>query len=121
MQRVREPLATDNDRTALTQAPLFSRQAGLLALTAGVLIVVAQLIWLPFEQRRNITTAQNPVYQTGNVIYLVGFCVLLLAAIAVYGRQAREAGRLGVAGITAALIGTMMLGGDLWFESFAVP
>lgn len=37
------------------------------------------------------------------------------------GGHARAAGRLGVIGVTVALIGTMMLGGDLWFESFAVP
>jgi hypothetical protein len=34
--------------------------------------------------------------------------------------HARRA-RLGVAGFSLAIVGTMLLGGDLWFESFAVP
>jgi hypothetical protein len=119
VQELRSP--PSDDGTAVAPTPLFSRQAGPLALAAGVLIIVAQLIWLQFEQRQNAATARHPVYQTGNVIYLAGFCVLLLAVIAVYGREAHRAGRLGVAGVTAALLGTMLLGGDLWFESFAVP
>jgi hypothetical protein len=55
------------------------------------------------------------------VIYLVGFCVLMFALIAVHGLQARQAGRLGSVAVTVATVGTMLLGGDLWFESFAVP
>ena len=31
------------------------------------------------------------------------------------------AGRLGVAAFALAIVGTMMLAGDLWFEAFAVP
>src|SRR5687767_2975543 len=45
----------------------------------------------------------------------------MFALIAVHGRQAHRAGRLGTFGFSAAILGTMMLGGDLWFESFAVP
>lgn len=45
----------------------------------------------------------------------------MFALIAVYGLLARAAGRLGVAGFGLAIVGTMLLGDDLWFESFAVP
>jgi hypothetical protein len=45
----------------------------------------------------------------------------MFALIGVYGRQAHRAGRLGTFGFAAAVLGTMFLGGDLWFESFAVP
>jgi hypothetical protein len=55
------------------------------------------------------------------IAYLIGFCVLLFALIAAYGRQAHKAGRLGVVGVSVAIIGTVLLAGDLWFESFVVP
>jgi hypothetical protein len=85
------------------------------------LLIVGQAIWWPFDQQKNLATAQNDIFNVGSVIYLRGFCVLMFALIGVHGRQARRAGRLGTFGFSAAVLGTMVLGGDLWFESFAVP
>jgi hypothetical protein len=92
-----------------------------MAIIAGSLIVTAQLMMLPFDPKDHIPTSQSPVFQAAGVTYLAGFVALMIALIGAQGRHASEAGRLGVAGVTVALIGTMMLGGDLWFESFAVP
>jgi hypothetical protein len=103
----------------MSDSPL-SRLAGPLALAAGALIIVAQLLWLPFDPDDHVPTATDPVFQTGNVIYLVGFCVLMLALIAAYGWIADKAGRLGLVGVVVAIVGTMLLGGDLWFETFVV-
>jgi hypothetical protein len=75
---------------------------------------------LPFDPDDHVPTATDPVFQTGNVIYLVGFCVLMLALIAAYGWIADKAGRLGLVGVVVAIVGTMLLGGDLWFETFVV-
>lgn len=83
-------------------------------------MVVAQLIMLPFDPDDHVATATDPVFQTGNVIYLVGFCVLMLALIAAYGWIADKAGRLGLIGVVVAIVGTMLLAGDLWFETFVV-
>jgi hypothetical protein len=85
------------------------------------LLIVGQAIWWPFDQQKNLATAQNDIFNVGSVIYFRGFCVLMFALIGVHGRQARRAGRLGTFGFSAAVLGTMFLGGDLWFESFAVP
>jgi hypothetical protein len=68
-----------------------------------------------------VATSQNNIFNAGTVIYLAGFCVLMFALIGIHGRQAYRAGRLGTFGFSAAVLGTMLLGGDLWFESFAVP
>ena len=104
----------------MLDSPL-SRHAGPLALAAGVLIVVAQLLWLPFDPDDHVATTTDPVFQTGNVIYLVGFCVLMLALIGAYGWGLHKApGRLGVIAFVTAIVGTMLLGGDLWFETFAI-
>ena len=101
--------------------PPLSRQAGPLALAAGTLIIVAQLLWLPFDPDDHVATATDPVFQTGNVIYLVGFCVLMLALVGAYGWGLHKApGRLGVIAFVTAIVGTMLLGGDLWFETFVI-
>src|SRR5215204_3719247 len=80
-----------------------------------------QAIWWPFDQQKNLATAQNDIFNVGSVIHFRGFCVLMFALIGVHGRQARRAGRPGTFGFAAAVLGTMFLGGGLCFESFAVP
>lgn len=121
MPERRRTLGQETTDRAASQAPLFSRYAGSLALGAGILLVVAQLVWWPFDQTENVATSQNPIFHAGSVVYLVGFCVLMFALIATHGWQAPEAGRLGSIGVSAAIVGTMLLAGDLWFECFAVP
>jgi hypothetical protein len=99
-----------------------SRIAGPMALAAGVLIVVAQLVMLPFDPDDHVATSTDPVFQVGGVIYLVGFLALMLALVGAYGWGLDKApGRLGVIAVSVAIVGTMLLGGDLWFETFAIP
>jgi hypothetical protein len=98
-----------------------ARLAGPLALIAGVLITVAQLVMLPFDPKDHIPTSQSPVFQVGGVLFMAGFVTLMLALIGAYAWQARRAGRFGLFAVGAAVVGTMMLGGDLWFETFGVP
>ena len=104
----------------MLSSPL-TRLAGPLALTAGVLIVVAQLVMLPFDPKDHVATSTDPVFQIGGGIYMAGFITLMLALIGAYGHGLHKAGRLGTTAFVAAVVGTMMLGGDLWFETFAVP
>ena len=121
MVTIRPTVSTDAPNLAAIPTPLFYRGAGWLAVAAGTLMVIGQVIWWPFDQQGNVATSQNNIFNAGSVIYLAAFCVLMFALIGVHGRQAHRAGRLGTFGFSAALLGTMMLGGDLWFESFAVP
>ena len=104
----------------MQRSPL-ARLAGPLALAAGILIVVAQLVMLPFDPDDHVATSSDPLFQIGGVIYLAGFCALMLTLVAAYGWGLDKAGGLGLAAIITALVGTMLLGGDLWFETFAVP
>ena len=99
----------------------FARHAGWLSIAAGLLFLIAQTVMATFDQRLNLETSQNPVFIAAKIIYLAGFIVLMFALIGVYGLQSQRAGRLGVAGFAVAIVGTMMLAGDLWFESFAIP
>src|SRR4029450_8064931 len=99
----------------------FVRQAGWLSIAAGALFLIAPTGMWTFDQQGNLDTSQDPVFIAAKIIYLAGFIVLMFALIAVYGVQASMAGRLGVAAFALAIVGTMMLAGDLWFAAFAVP
>lgn len=102
------------------RAPL-TRLAGPLALAAGVLMVVVEVVIFPIVDRDDhVGTSTNSVYRVSGVVYFVAFCLLVLAAVAAYSWQAHKAGRFGVVGLIGALVGTMFLGGDLWFETFYV-
>jgi len=100
---------------------ILSRLAGPFALSAGALIVVAQLVMLPFDPKDHVATTTAPAFQFGGAAYFLGFVMLMLFLVANHERLEERTGRLGVAATIASVVGTMALGGDLWFETFAVP
>jgi hypothetical protein len=108
------------ERDGMLDSPL-TRLAGPMAVAAGVLIVVAQLMMLPFDPNDHVATSTDPVFQIGGVVYLFGFLALMLALIGAYGWGMHKTGRFGLIAFVTAVVGTMLLGGDLWFETFAVP
>jgi hypothetical protein len=98
-----------------------TRLAGPAALAAGALMVTGELVILPFDVTEHVATSTNAVFQAGQVIYFLGFVALAVFLLASSRLQDDQGGRLGVTATVAALIGTLALGGDLWFETFAVP
>jgi hypothetical protein len=76
---------------------------------------------LPFDPKDHVATTTSVVFQLGGVAYFLGFVLLMLFVVASHDWLAAGAGRLGVTATIAAVVGTMALGGDLWFETFAVP
>ena len=56
-----------------------------------------------------------------SVASIVAFALLVLALVAVYDREALPAGTLGVVALGAAVVGTVFMAGDWWYEAFAVP
>ena len=101
---------------------IFSRLAGPIVLITGLLLVVAQvLLVVSYDATDRVATLHDPVYLAGGIIYFVAFGGLLISLSAAYRRQEQEAGLFGLIGFAAATIGTMFMGGDLWFETFAVP
>jgi hypothetical protein len=98
-----------------------TRLAAPMALVAGIFIVVAQLMMLPFDPKDHVATSTDPVFQLAGGVYMAGFVALMLALVGAYGWGVHKAGRLGVIAFATAIAGTMLLGGDLWFETFAVP
>jgi hypothetical protein len=104
-----------------TTPPTLSQLGGPLAVASGTLMIIAELVIFPFDTDDHVTTSRDVTFQVANAVYFIAFCLLMLALIAAYGWQARQAGKLGIAGFMVAVVGTMALGGDLWFESFAIP
>jgi hypothetical protein len=104
----------------MSHSPL-SRLSGPFAIAAASLIVGAQLVMLPYDPKDHVATTTAVVFQLGGVAYFLGFVMLMLFVVASHEWLAERAGRLGVAATVAAVVGTMALGGDLWFETFAVP
>lgn len=96
--------------------------AGPLALAAGGLFIVSQLLmWLTLQPMDKQATVADPVFVLAQMGYFVGFVTLMLALIAAYGEEASEAGTIGLIAFGAAVVGTMFLAGDLWFDAFAGP
>lgn len=102
--------------------PPLTRLAGPIALAVGLLLLIQQLAMASFLDRSAIeSTMANALFVPLAAAYFIAFCGLLLVLVTAYGREADEAGAFGVLAFLVALVGTMFLTGDLWFEAFAVP
>jgi hypothetical protein len=102
-------------------ASLISRLAGPAAVVSGALLVAGELIIWQFDVSDHVATSTDPLFQVGQAIYFLGFVGLMVFLFASSRTYDDRGSRFGVFATLAALVGTMALGGDLWFESFAVP
>ena len=97
------------------------RRAGLLSLTAAVLIVLSQLMRLGLSRLLGPDWAKTSAYTMTYTLALLGMAALMLALTAIYTRESAALGRLGLIGYVTAFLGTLMVAGDWWFEAFAIP
>ncbi|WP_167046608.1 hypothetical protein [Salinibacterium sp. ZJ454] len=100
-----------------------ARAAGPIALVAGLTFAamdVARLLATDWSVDRLSRMQQTP-FIVANALHFVVFIGLVLALVAVYMRYAESAGALGVVAFCAALIGTMDMAGNMWFDGFAAP
>ena len=100
-----------------------ARAAGPVALAAGLpfaaIDVTRYLVADPALPRQVALT--DPAARVVLALYFAAFCGLLIALAAVHLRTAEQAGGLGAFGFCAALVGTVAMAGNMWFEGFAVP
>lgn len=103
-------------------SPLASH-AGPIAVVAGLAFTAVD-VWRLLAADRSLERIemmrQGP-FVLSNAFYFVVFIGLMLALVAVYLRDADSAGRLGAVGFCAALVGTMDMAGNMWFDGFAGP
>jgi hypothetical protein len=110
------PVVRPSDRDGL------ARHAGPIAIGTGLLFAVLDLGRLPIaaaDDRAAILL--DPLMRAINAGYFFGFCGLMIALIAVHRRQARQSGAFGTFAFCAAVVGTMAMAGDMWFDGFAAP
>ena len=101
---------------------LVSRLAGPITLGVGLLVIAAEVVlFATYRAADRIGTLENPLYLAAGFAYFVAFCGLLISIVVIHNHQAERAGAFGLVAAAAAMVGTMFLAGDLWFESFAVP
>jgi hypothetical protein len=100
-----------------------SRYAGPIVLIVGAYLTVTHLalefVFVSFSDLAVMVA--DPLFRVLNLAYAAAFSGLAIAACAAYDKQAREAGTFGLVALCAAIIGTVNLGANMWFEGFAVP
>jgi hypothetical protein len=107
----------------MSTTPL-SRIAGPLAVIAGVLVVVTRIPTILFVLGGGADLTSyvlGPTHAIVGVASILAFGMLALALVAIYEREAQSAGSLGLIGFALALLGTIFMAGDWWYEAFAVP
>ena len=98
-----------------------SRRAGVLSLTAAILIVLSEIMRLALSRLLGPDWATTAAYTVTYSLALLGMAGLLLALTAIYTREHAALGKFGLIGYLTAFLGTMMVAGDWWFEAFAIP
>lgn len=101
-----------------------ARAAAPLAIVAGTLVVVTRVVVMlttPTEIGPLKAFVLTATHAINSVLSIVAFALLIVALIAAYDREAGVAGSPGVVGIAAAVVGTVFMAGDWWYEAFAVP
>jgi hypothetical protein len=117
-----------NTQPDVLVSPL-TRLAGPLALIAGTLFTLTQFVMLQRMSLVDLTDLHyrealfaDPVYLISGVVYFAAFCLIMLALVAIYGREGHKAGTLWAVGICAAVVGTLASAGNVgWADVFALP
>ena len=105
----------------MSESPL-STHAGPIAVIAGGLFAVAHLGQFVVMDRSNLLAMMlDPAFRLFSAAYAITFPLLLIALVALYWREAQEAGVFGAVAFCITVTGTVALAGDMWFEGFAMP
>ena len=107
----------------MSDSPL-SRFAATIAIVAGALVVVTRLVvalTVPTEPELLEAYVLSATHAINGVASILAYALLVLALVAAYDREARPAGTLGVVALGGAIVGTVFMAGDWWYEAFAVP
>lgn len=107
----------------MARSPL-AKIAGPIAIVAGLSVLVTRLVimaTIPTDLHDLQTAVLTTTHAVNGVASIGAFALLIVALFAIYDWEAVEAGALGVVGLGAAVIGTVFMAGDWWYEAFAVP
>ena len=101
-----------------------ARYGAPIAIVAGALMIITRPV-IQFTTPAEIGAFKEYVLSTthavNSVVSILAFALLVIALVALYDREARSARAFGALAFGAAVVGTMFMTGDWWYEAFAVP
>ncbi len=98
------------------------RWSGLAAIVGGVLAVLSDLVSFLVPDYENFSeTATTGAYTVESVLFLLATVLLLLGLVGLYASQAEAAGVLGLVAFLVAFLGTALVVGAIWAETFVAP
>ncbi|HEY5784796.1 MAG TPA: hypothetical protein VIT65_08460, partial [Microlunatus sp.] len=101
-----------------------ARHAAPIAIVAGTLMIITRLVILfttPAEIGPLKAYVLTTTHAVNGVASILAFALLVIALVTLYDREARSGGGFGALAFAAAVVGTMFMTGDWWYEAFAVP
>ena len=101
-----------------------ARYGAPIAIVAGVLVTITRLVILlttPADIEALKAYVLTPTHAVNSVVSILAFGLLVIALVAVYELEARSSGAFGAIAFGAAVLGTVFMPGDLWYEALAVP
>ncbi len=106
------------------QPTTLARYGAPIAIVAGALMIITRLVILftaPAEIGPLKAYLLTTTHAVNSVVSILAFALLVIALVVLYEREASRAGAFGALAFGAAVIGTMFMTGDWWYEAFAVP
>ena len=103
---------------------VLNRSGAPIAIGAGVLLIITRPVILfttPAEIEEFERYVLGTTHAVNSIVSILAFALLVIALVALYDREARAAGAFGALAFGAAVVGTMFMTGDWWYEAFAVP
>lgn len=99
-----------------------SHWLGWAAVGGGVLLVISDLLHLPFAFDENFAAvAQEPLHQAGNAVFLVAMVLVVLGLAGIWAVHEQAFGRLGRLGVGLAYVFTVLGAGAAWAFTFVEP
>ena len=99
------------------------RWSGLVAMVAGVLLLIAELLELlpVFDDIPFSELALTRIFTFQLMLYLVGLILLAVGLVGLYAHQSETVGPLGLVGFLIAFAGTVFFTGFFWANIFVAP
>ena len=99
------------------------RWSGLVAIVAGVLLLIAELLELlpVFDDIPFSELALTSIFTLQLTLYLAGLILIAVGLVGLYAHQSETVGLLGLVGFLVAFAGTVLFTGFFWANIFVAP
>lgn len=99
------------------------RWSGLVAMVAGVLLLIAELLELlpVFDDIPFSALALTSIFTLQLTLYLAGLILIAVGLVGLYAHQSETVGLLGLVGFLVAFAGTVLFTGFFWANIFVAP